>query len=51
MQNDYTTFWKEFGRVLKEGPAEDAANKEKIAKLFRYDSTNKDSDIEDSIFR
>ena len=43
---DYATFWKEFGRVLKEGPAEDASNKEKIAKLFRYASTNNDSDIE-----
>lgn len=43
---DYATFWSEFGRVLKEGPAEDSANKEKIAKLFRYASTNNDSDIE-----
>ena len=43
---DYDLFWKEFGRVLKEGPAEDASNKEKIAKLFRYASTNNDSDIE-----
>jgi len=43
---DYALFWKEFGRVLKEGPAEDSANKEKIAKLFRYASTNNDSDIE-----
>ena len=43
---DYATFWQEFGRVLKEGPAEDAGNKEKIAKLFRYASTHNDSDIE-----
>ena len=43
---DYATFWKEFGRVLKEGPAEDSANKEKIAKLFRFASTANDSDIE-----
>ena len=43
---DYATFWGEFGRVLKEGPAEDASNKEKIARLFRYASTNNDSDIE-----
>ena len=43
---DYAMFWKEFGRVLKEGPAEDSANKEKIAKLFRYASTENDSDIE-----
>ena len=44
---DYAVFWKEFGRVLKEGPAEDFANKEKIARLFRFASTNNDSDIED----
>ena len=43
---DYELFWKEFGRVLKEGPAEDATNKEKIAKLFRFASTHNDSDIE-----
>jgi len=43
---DYASFWTEFGRVLKEGPAEDAANKEKIASLFRYASTNNDSDVE-----
>ena len=43
---DYASFWTEFGRVLKEGPAEDSANKEKIAKLFRYASTNNDTDIE-----
>ena len=36
----YTTFWKEFGQVLKEGPAEDFANKEKILKLMRFASTH-----------
>ncbi len=46
-KEDYALFWKEFGRVLKEGPAEDSSNKEKIAKLFRYSSTHNDSDIED----
>ncbi|WP_020408044.1 molecular chaperone HtpG [Hahella ganghwensis] len=35
----YQAFWDEFGRVLKEGPAEDYANREKIAKLFRFSST------------
>ena len=45
-KEDYALFWKEFGRVLKEGPAEDSTNKEKIAKLFRYASTSNDSDIE-----
>lgn len=36
---NYAIFWKEFGQVLKEGPAEDFANKEKIAKLFRFATT------------
>ena len=36
---DYATFWKEFGAVLKEGIAEDPANKERIAKLLRFSST------------
>ena len=36
----------EFGNVLKEGPAEDFANKEKIASLLRFASTHNDSDIE-----
>lgn len=40
----YVTFWKEFGNVLKEGPAEDATNKEKIAKLMRFASTQTGSD-------
>lgn len=37
--DDYKTFWKAFGQVLKEGPAEDFANKEKIAGLLRFAST------------
>lgn len=36
---DYKKFWKVFGNVLKEGPAEDYANREKIAKLIRFAST------------
>lgn len=36
----YKTFWKEFGKVMKEGPAEDNANKERIAKLLRFSSTH-----------
>lgn len=36
----YAGFWKEFGQVLKEGPAEDFANREKIAKLLRFSSTH-----------
>ncbi len=39
---DYRTFWKAFGQVLKEGPAEDFANKEKIAGLLRFASTQGD---------
>lgn len=39
----YQTFWGEFGRVLKEGPGEDFANKEKIAGLLRFASTNLDT--------
>ena len=39
----YQQFWKEFGLVLKEGPAEDFANKETIAKLLRFASTRNDS--------
>ena len=36
----YQSFWNEFGKVLKEGPAEDFANKESIAKLLRFTSSN-----------
>ena len=39
----YLQFWKEFGLVLKEGPAEDFANKETVAKLLRFASTYNDS--------
>lgn len=38
----YQIFWDAFGSVLKEGPAEDFANREKIAKLFRFASTHTD---------
>jgi molecular chaperone HtpG len=40
----YATFWKEFGRVLKEGIGEDHANRERIAKLLRFASTRADSE-------
>jgi molecular chaperone HtpG len=36
----YKGFWKNFGQVMKEGPAEDFANKEKIAGLLRFTSTH-----------
>ncbi|QXH34297.1 molecular chaperone HtpG [Pseudomonas muyukensis] len=39
----YKGFWKNFGQVMKEGPAEDFANKEKIAGLLRFASTHDDS--------
>ncbi len=39
----YTTFWNEFGRVMKEGVGEDFANKERLAKLLRFASTHTDS--------
>lgn len=39
----YTKFWKEFGRVLKEGPGEDFSNREQVAKLLRFASTQTDS--------
>ncbi len=35
----YAEFWKEFGQVIKEGPGEDFANKEALAKLLRFAST------------
>ena len=44
---DYAKFYKEFGRVLKEGPGEDFANKEKIAGLLRFASTKADTDAQD----
>lgn len=43
----YATFWKEFGSVLKEGPAEDSTNRERIAKLLRFSSTHADKEVQD----
>ncbi len=43
---DYAKFWTEFGRVLKEGPGEDFANKDKIAGLLRFASTHADTDVQ-----
>lgn len=42
----YQGFWDEFGQVLKEGPAEDMSNKEQIAGLLRFASTNDDTSIQ-----
>jgi molecular chaperone HtpG len=46
-ENDkYATVWKEFGRVLKEGVAEDFANRKRIAKLLRFSSTREEKEDE-----
>ncbi|MFL6578540.1 MAG: molecular chaperone HtpG [Povalibacter sp.] len=43
----YATFWKEFGAVLKEGPAEDSTNRDRIAKLLRFSSTHTNKEVQD----
>ncbi|MEZ5492044.1 MAG: molecular chaperone HtpG [Gammaproteobacteria bacterium] len=52
----YAVFWKEFGQVLKEGPAEDYANREKIASLLQFTTTEskaseQDQGLEDYVSR
>jgi len=42
----YRDFWRSFGQVIKEGPAEDYENKQRISNLLRFSSTH--SDIDDS---
>ena len=42
----YVEFWNAFGKVLKEGPGEDYANKERIAALLRFASTHTDTDAQ-----
>ncbi len=42
-KDNYTKFWEAFGRVLKEGAGEDAANRERIAGLLRFASTHADT--------
>ncbi|MCW5300043.1 molecular chaperone HtpG [Herbaspirillum lusitanum] len=49
-KDKYAGFWTEFGQVLKEGIGEDAANKERIAKLLRFASTHNDSDAQTTSF-
>lgn len=46
-EETYAEFWKEFGQVLKEGPAEDYANREKIAKLLRFSTTESKGEEQD----
>ena len=43
-KDKYATFWREFGRVLKEGVGEDVPNRDRIAKLLRFSSTHTDSE-------
>jgi len=45
--DEYQKFWDLFGSVMKEGPAEDFANKEKVAKLLRFSTTHTDSEKQD----
>jgi molecular chaperone HtpG len=42
----YARVWDEFGRVLKEGVAEDASNRERIARLLRFSSTHDDAETQ-----
>lgn len=48
-QTEYNGFWDQFGQVIKEGVVEDFANKEKIAKLLRFSSTENNSSPEQRI--
>lgn len=42
----YVEFWNAFGKVMKEGPGEDYANREKVAGLLRFASTHTDTDAQ-----
>jgi len=42
----YAAFWKDFGVVLKEGIGEDHANRERLAKLYRFSSTHDDGSVQ-----
>jgi molecular chaperone HtpG len=44
---EYSKFWDAFGQVLKEGPAEDFANKEKVASLMRFSTSHTDKSDHD----
>ncbi len=43
----FATFWKEFGKVIKEGVVEDYGNRERIAKIMRFASTHSDTEAQD----
>ncbi|MCE9639765.1 MAG: molecular chaperone HtpG [Betaproteobacteria bacterium] len=49
-KDKFATFWREFGRVFKEGIGEDFANRERIAKLLRFASTLTDSEAQEVTF-
>jgi molecular chaperone HtpG len=42
--DQYAEFWSQYGQVMKEGPAEDFSNRERVAKLLRFASTNSDKE-------
>ncbi len=46
----YASFWKEFGSVLKEGVSEDNSNRETIARLLRFSTTQTGSEVQDVSF-
>ena len=46
----FAIFWREFGKVFKEGIGEDYANRERIAKLLRFATTHNDSETQDVSF-
>ena len=46
-KDKYLGFWNEFGQALKEGPAEDFANKEKVARLLQFTTTHSEADAQD----
>ena len=43
-KDKYASFWKEFGRVMKEGVGEDQANRKRISKLLRFSTTHTDTE-------
>ena len=45
---DYQAFWENFGEVLKEGPAEDFSNRERVAKLLRFASSHTDEETQNT---
>ncbi|MBS25006.1 MAG: molecular chaperone HtpG [Gammaproteobacteria bacterium] len=46
----YNEFWKQFGQTMKEGPAEDFTNKEKVAKLLQFTTTHSENDEQEENF-